>query len=99
MARTPLEAAVEKYFVTEGQRRGCWVIKTEKLMTGFPDRMVLMPGGLCGFAEMKQEGKKPTGLQRSRMRMLQRLGFLVRLIDSREGVVGFYELLTEKGAE
>lgn len=46
-----------------------------------PDRIVMMPGGKCGFVEVKAPGKKPRALQESRHRMLEALGFLVFVLD------------------
>ena len=46
-----------------------------------PDRIVLLPGGKCFFAEMKAPGEKPRKLQGHRIAMLRRLGFHVEVID------------------
>lgn len=60
--------------------------KALKLMSqlhrGLPDRLVLMPGGLTFFAEIKSTGKKPTGLQKHCHAQLRELGFEVYVIDS-----------------
>lgn len=50
--------------------------------TGFPDRIVLMPGGRIWFVELKSTGKKPKGRQPIVIQMLQKLGFEVWVIDS-----------------
>jgi hypothetical protein len=59
--------------------------------TGMPDRMVLMPGGRIWFVEMKAEKKtvKKTGRQPLVIRMLERLGFKVRKINSNELLTEF----------
>lgn len=48
---------------------------------GMPDRLVLLPGGKCGFVEVKQRGEKPRPLQEIRHGMLRRLGFKVYVLD------------------
>jgi hypothetical protein len=57
--------------------------------TGFPDRMVLMPGGLIWFVELKSQGKTRSPRQRVVTRLLARLGFKVRLVDSEESLQAF----------
>jgi hypothetical protein len=49
---------------------------------GMPDRLVLLPGGKCGFVEVKAPGKKPRALQRVRHEMLKELGFKVYVLDA-----------------
>ena len=48
---------------------------------GMPDRLVLLPGGKCGFVEVKRRGEKPRPLQEARHGMLKRLGFKVYVLD------------------
>lgn len=51
---------------------------------GIPDRLALLPGGRCVFAEMKSEGKKPTKIQLAIHARLRRLGFSVWVISTKE---------------
>jgi hypothetical protein len=53
---------------------------------GMPDRLVLLPDGKCGFAEVKRIDEKPRPLQVSRHGMLRRLGFKVFLLDRPEQI-------------
>ena len=48
---------------------------------GMPDRLILLPDGHVGFAELKATGKKPRPLQLARHRLLRELGFKVYVID------------------
>ena len=48
---------------------------------GMPDRLVLLPGGKCGFVEVKRRGEKPRPLQEMRHGMLRQLGFKVYVLD------------------
>jgi len=49
---------------------------------GMPDRLVLLPGGKCGFVEVKAPGKKMRALQVVRHEMLKELGFKVYVLDA-----------------
>ena len=62
---------------------------------GMPDRLVLLPGGVFAFAELKAPGMKPRALQVARHEMLRRMGFKVYVIDGIEQIGGMiYELQT-----
>lgn len=50
--------------------------------TGLPDRIILMKPGRIWFVEMKKPGKKPTPRQRHVHGLLQKLGFIVWVVDS-----------------
>lgn len=60
---------------------------------GMPDRLVLLPGGLCAFAELKAPGKHLRPLQTARHKMLKRLGFKVYVIDSPEQIGGVIDAI------
>ena len=53
---------------------------------GMPDRIVLLPDGHMAFVEVKAPGEKPRPLQLSRHRLLNRLGFHVYILDSKEQI-------------
>ncbi|MCI9047944.1 MAG: VRR-NUC domain-containing protein [Hungatella sp.] len=48
---------------------------------GVPDRLAILPGGRIGFVELKAPGRKPTALQRVRIRELEDLGCQVMVLD------------------
>ena len=48
---------------------------------GMPDRMLLMPGGMIAFVEVKAPGKVPRPLQIRRKTQLEQLGFRVYCLD------------------
>ena len=86
-ARVPLSVTSEKVleagFRKEIEALGGMALKlSSQLHRGLPDRLVLMPGGLAFFAEIKTTGKKPTGLQKHCHDQLRDLGFEVYVIDS-----------------
>ena len=60
---------------------------------GMPDRLVLLPGGVFAFAELKAPGMKPRALQVARHEMLRRLGFRVYVIDGIEQIGGMLDEL------
>ena len=53
---------------------------------GMPDRLVLLPHGKIGFVEVKAPGEKPRPIQKSRHRLLGRLGFKVYVLDCGEDI-------------
>ena len=60
---------------------------------GMPDRLVLLPGGVFAFAELKAPGMKPRALQLARHRLLRDLGFKVYVIDGIEQIGGMLDEL------
>ena len=78
-----IEAEIEKEFVKFVQLKGGIAIKlVSPSMNGLPDRLVLMPGGHCFFAEIKAPGEKMRPLQVKRAEQIKNLGFEVFCIDS-----------------
>ena len=63
---------------------------------GVPDRIVLMPGGMMCFAELKAPGKVMRPLQMKRKKQLESLGFKVFCIDSMEQIK---DLINEMGGD
>lgn len=55
-------------------------------VSGLPDRIALMPGGVAFFAEIKSTGKKPTPIQKSIHKKIRALGFDVYVIDTLDGL-------------
>lgn len=60
---------------------------------GMPDRLILLPDGHIGFAELKAPGKKPRPLQVARHRLLRKLGFKVYVIDDVSQIGGMLDEL------
>lgn len=58
----------------------CWKLPTIHL-SGIPDRICLIPGGIVVFAEIKTTEEKPKKLQLFWHRKLRKLGFRVEIID------------------
>jgi len=77
------EKVIEKRLNAEVKSLDGWSLKLLcQYVTGLPDRLVLLPGGVVFFAEIKSTGKKPTAIQKLVHEKLRRLGFTVHVIDS-----------------
>lgn len=61
--------------------------------TGYPDRLILMPGGRTYWAELKTTGKKATPKQLLRQKELRELGYIAEIIDSEETLINFLTLI------
>ena len=88
------EYAIEKHLIRKAQVRGGACLKfTSPGTAGVPDRIVILPGGKIGFAELKAPGKKPRLVQRAVLRVLYRLGCRVAAIDNKKSAEGFIRRL------
>ena len=81
------ETEIEKKLVLKVKAKGGIAPKfVSPSYAGMPDRLVLLPGGVFAFAELKSPGMKPRPLQVARHRMLRSLGFKVYVIDGTEQI-------------
>lgn len=81
------EATIETKLRQKVEGAGGFCLKYPgNLFAGFPDRILLLPGGRVLFVELKAPGKKPGKLQEFVHSKLRRLGFVVLVIDTVEGV-------------
>mgnify|MGYP003647341831 CR=1 FL=1 len=88
------EKANEKLLNEEVKKLGGWAIKlSAAFISGLPDRLILLPGGILYFVEMKSERKKPSAIQKIIHRKLAGLGFTVEVIDTKEKVLNFIDLI------
>lgn len=77
------EKLIESTLVKLVNKLKGWAIKLPCVyLTGLPDRLVLLPGGIIFFAEIKTTGKKATAVQKLVHRKIRRLGFKVYVIDN-----------------
>lgn len=85
-----MEKQIEKHLVEAVEQLGGLCVKFPPLFfRGFPDRIVLLPGGAVVFVETKAPGRRPRLIQRKVHDRLRRLGFQVEVLDSVESVDGF----------
>ena len=82
-----MEKDIEKYFVYAVRKAGGMALKLVcPGFTGVPDRLVLFPGGIIFFAEIKDTGKKLRPRQEYVKKQLEKLGFNVYVIDNKNEV-------------
>lgn len=60
---------------------------------GMPDRLILLPGGVMAFVEVKAPGEKARPLQTARHRLLRRLGFKVYILDDPAQIGGMLDAI------
>lgn len=90
------EKAIEAYLVRKVTAMGGECLKfSSHTDTGYPDRLLLLPGGKTIWVEVKSKGEKPRLLQEVRMARLRRLGFEAHVVDSREKVEEILKLKIE----
>lgn len=71
-----LEKEIEKILVKEVKRLGGRAYKWVSPGTdGVPDRIVLLPGGIIWFAELKADNGRVSPRQEYQLAFLKRLGF------------------------
>lgn len=81
--RTDSEKTLERRLTAVVNAAGGRALKfASATETGYPDRLVLWPGGRAEWVELKSRGKRPTRLQALRHAELRRLGFRVTVVDS-----------------
>jgi hypothetical protein len=81
------EARIERYLVAVVKHHGGFALKLNLIgRRGWPDRLVLIPGGHCCFVELKRPGARPRKLQERVHQLLRRLGFNVVVLDSEDKV-------------
>jgi hypothetical protein len=86
------EKEIEKKLTLEAKKRGGLAVKfVSPGFDGMPDRIVLMPGGIIAFVEVKAPGKRPRPLQMARHKLLRALGFLVFVLDDESQIGGILD--------
>ncbi len=81
------EKVIEAALVKAVENRGGMAIKLQSVnFNGLPDRIVLLPGSVITFVELKAPGKRMRPLQIKRRDQLASLGFRVLCIDSKEEI-------------
>lgn len=89
------ERDIEKYLREQVKKINGIAYKFESPgNAGVPDRIILLPNGRVFFVELKAPGKKPTALQLAQHRKIERVGFEVSVIDSKQGVEEFIAKVT-----
>lgn len=88
------EKEIEKYLCERVKAAGGVCLKySNPGVTGYPDRVVLLPGGVTFWVELKSKGRKPTKLQQIRIESLRKMCHEVYVADSKEKIdelIGYY---------
>lgn len=81
------EKAIEAYLVRRVKDLGGVCLKySNPGVVGYPDRVLLFPGGFVVWVELKSKGKKPTKVQQLRIAQLRQMGHNVAVVDSKDQV-------------
>lgn len=81
------EKYLEGLLVKRTKYLGCLCLKySNGNETGYPDRMVLLPGGDLLWVEVKSAGKKLRPIQGARKKQLEAIGHEVYVVDSLESL-------------
>lgn len=86
------ESSYEAAFVRRVERLGLRALKLRQL-TGWPDRLVLLPGGIAVFCELKRPGQRLRKLQARRRLELESIGFVVLVVDGLQALDAALQLL------
>lgn len=91
-----LESAVDRYF-TKNVRNllGGRTFKTSALVVGFPDRLVVLPGGRVFFVELKRAGGVLSPKQKHFGEEMHRLGLTIFVLEGTAGVDEWIKLVKE----
>ena len=93
------ELSIERHLVAMAKRHGGMALKSECMVAGFPDRVLLFPWRWPVFVELKAPGKKPRKLQRHWLDRLTLMGFEAVVIDSKEQVDALFQAIRDAGAD
>lgn len=86
-----LEKDVERYFVEQCRCLGWDTVKVG--IMGYPDRLVILPGGRCAWAELKTDMGSASKLQRIQIKKLLEKGHIAGIVYGKSGVDDFLESL------
>ena len=85
------ENVLERKLVIAVRALGGLCEKWTSSTVGWPDRIVLFPGGRIGFVEVKAPGKKPRMIQVYRAEQLRALGFRCYVLDDEKQIGGILD--------
>jgi hypothetical protein len=94
----PLEKEIEKKICDYAKSKGCYVRKfVSPNNRSVPDRLIIAPGGVVGFLEIKRGGCKPTKAQDAEIAALRKIGAFVSWCNSVESGKKFVDSLVIEG--
>ena len=89
------ESTLEKYLVAEVKKRGGKCLKLVGYI-GIPDRLILLPGGIVIFVELKTKKGKLSPLQVYWSKILIGLGFNYKLFNDLEKINELFHIVAKK---
>ena len=95
-----LEKEIEKKICDYAKSKGCYVRKfVSPNNRSVPDRIIIAPGGVVGFLELKRGGQKPTKAQEVEIETLKKIGAEVDWCDNVIDGKLFVDMLVGLGAK
>lgn len=86
------EKAIERYLCQVVKALGGVCLKySNPGAVGYPDRVAIMPEGICLWFELKSKGRKVSKVQAIRIDQLASIGHTVYVCDSKESINGVLE--------
>lgn len=86
------ESTIEARLVREVKKRGGLCYKfTSPGSPGVPDRIVILPGGITVYVELKTEVGRLANIQKWQISEIQKRGATVRVLKGMEQVLAFLE--------
>ena len=87
------ESQIEWHLVKRVEWLGGMALKfTSPGRRSVPDRIVLMPGGVVRFVEVKAPGEVPTPAQEREHARLRAMGFCVCVLDDKKAVDAWLDI-------
>jgi len=87
MSETAVRGSLKRW----GEKRGWEILKAEGLAVGFPDEMILIPGGRVIFVELKAADGRVAPSQKEWADKLSERGFNVCTVWGAQGLAEFKE--------
>lgn len=86
------ESSIEARLVREVKKRGGLCYKfTSPGSPGVPDRIIILPGGVTVYVELKTEIGRLAKIQKWQIEELRKRGALVRVLKGMDQVLAFLE--------
>ena len=84
------EKEIERHLVKVVERHGGLCLKLASPgRIGVPDRIIIFPNGVIGFAELKRPGETPREIQTYWLDKLQKFGLPAEAIDTMTGATNY----------
>lgn len=90
------EKQVERYFCKKMEKLGCQTYKfVSPGCVGVPDRIVILPGGMTWFVELKRAGGEMSAVQWVMLKKMYKVTGNLKVISGKKEVDAFYDDISE----